>query len=629
MGDAPPELREAGSPAAGRGSDVLWDPDRLRALELTGLGARPDEEMDRFAAWVRRDLQVPTGTVSLVRAEQQVYPGLAGVDEPMASERATAVGNSYCRHVVASAEPLVMSDAATDPRVEGDEPALPVGAYAGFPLTDAAGHVLGALCAVDPRPREWTEADLETLADIARCCSTELRLRLARYDHGVQEAQRAELAEAQQRAHDRSRNLLHASHVFSAATTVQEVHAGIDDVLRHDLRPDYADTLFQDQRGRLHRAALGAGLRADPALGDVDLRPGCELVPRDAEVPLTARLPGVIAVRENRIVHVVGREDMRDYPPEALAIVEALGLETVVAAPIPGDDGAAGSIVLGWDSADAVDASDVLTIATIAGYAGQALARARAFAHRSTVAHQLQNALLTVLPRLDRLPMAARYIPADSRLNVGGDWYDVTVVSPPGGTDERCVSISVGDVIGHDLPAVNVMGQVRSMLRQATWDHPTGEPSTILSAFERADDGLGLGAAGTALLAHLHRRDDGRLRFVWSNAGHPPPILLLPDGGTEILDAHDVLFGFSLTEEFPRTDYERIIDPGSTLVLYTDGLVERRGSDLDAGTETLVAAVEAVRDRSPAEIVDAAIDIVQEEPQDDVVVLAIRFDDGG
>ena len=143
------------------------------------------------------------------------------------------------------------------------------------------------------------------------------------------------------------------------------------------------------------------------------------------------------------------------------------------------------------------------------------------------------------------------------------------------------------------------MGQVRSMLRQAAWDHP-GEPAShTLRAFELAAEGIGLTAMGTALLAHLSCGTDGRWAMTWTNAGHPPPILIAPDGEATLLEGHDILFGFPGLATSPRRDHHHDLAPGSTLFLYTDGLVERRGSDLDEGTDRLLRLLAANRGLAP------------------------------
>jgi serine phosphatase RsbU (regulator of sigma subunit) len=185
----------------------------------------------------------------------------------------------------------------------------------------------------------------------------------------------------------------------------------------------------------------------------------------------------------------------------------------------------------------------------------------------------------------------------------------------------------VGDVIGHTVEAATIMGQVRSMLRQAAWDNPGSPPSAIMQAFESANDGLAIGARGTAVLARLQREPAGAWSVTWTNAGHPPPVLLSPDGRAELLADHDALFGFSLTAGMPRRDHHRTIQPGSTLFLYTDGLVERPGSDLDTGTEALVEFLRGARHRPVEETVVTVIETLAPDSTDDIVAFAIRFPD--
>jgi hypothetical protein len=168
------------------------------------------------------------------------------------------------------------------------------------------------------------------------------------------------------------------------------------------------------------------------------------------------------------------------------------------------------------------------------------------------------------------------------------------------------------------------MGQVRSMLRQAAWDHPAGSPAGTLTAFERANTGLGVGAAGTAVLASLRRSTTGEWSMTWTNAGHPPPIVIGTDGSTALLDEHDALFGFPIMRR-PRVDHHITVTPGTTLFLYTDGLVERRGQDLDEGTDRLRELLARLHDRPIRELVDTVVAVLGSDSPDDVVAFAIAF----
>ena len=589
----------------------LSDPDRLRALEHTGLTAEPDERLDGFAAWVREALDVPVALVSLVRPDSQIFPGMSGLPEPWAGKRSTPLSHSFCRHVVLTAEPLVVPDARDHPLVRDNLaiPDLGVVAYAGMPLTDAAGNVLGSLCAIDGTPRAWTDTELATLRRIAAACATELRLRLATYDAGREEVRRDRLEAAQKRSFRRSQTLLLASQAFTDTTDVDDVLTRIRALVHTELRPAYVGAVVLDEQHRTVRLADDPVALAPTHTPDLD-----------------AHLPSARAMREAAILHYPDRRSFdAANPPAAAAIMRHLGLHSVVAVPLPGTDGPLGSIVLGWEIPNVVEAEDLLTIATIGGYASQALARARILQHRMSVAHALQNAMLTSLPTVDGLRMVARYAPADAREHVGGDWYDAAAVPHPAHPGRPALIVSTGDIIGHDLDAAMIMGQVRSMLRQTAWDHPADPPSAVLRAFEAADHGLHLGARGTAVLARLVETAAGTWTLSWTNAGHPPPILLLPGGTADLLHGHDPLFGFEFTADAPRTDRHREIPPGSTLFLYTDGLVEHRGSDLDVGTEALLDLLRRNHDRPVEDLVDLAVGTLAPDTPDDVVVFAIRF----
>jgi serine phosphatase RsbU (regulator of sigma subunit) len=155
---------------------------RLSLPVITPLPAASDAAFERFVRLVRRQLGVPVALVSLVDQEQQVFPGAQGLPEPWQTTRRTPLTHSFCQHVVTGARPLVIEDARDDPRVEGNLaiPELGVVAYAGMPLTDADGRVVGSLCAIDSRPRLWSDDDVAVLADLAEACSSELQLRAVR-----------------------------------------------------------------------------------------------------------------------------------------------------------------------------------------------------------------------------------------------------------------------------------------------------------------------------------------------------------------------------------------------------------------------------------------------------------------
>jgi Stage II sporulation protein E (SpoIIE)/GAF domain len=595
---------------------ALCDPERLNALAEAGLDVDADPDMEYIAERVGRWLDVPVALVSLVQADQQVFPGLVGLPEPWASKRSTPLSHSFCQHVVMSARPLIVSDARVHPLVRDNAAVTELGVvgYAGMPLTDAAGNVLGSLCAIDTAPRTWSDSELEALRDLARACSGELRLRLARYDADRERRRRDELELQLRRSFERSQALLRAATDFTDATTVEQVRERVGELVAGDLRPGYVGLAMVDGPGRMRRLHDRRFAGSDQRWMTFDV---------------TAPVPSARAVRENRILHYPDRPSFdADHPEPVRQFARDLGLHAVTAAPLVTVEGPIGAILLGWPTPQVLEPADLISITSIAGYAAQALARTYYAQHRSEVAAEMQQAMLTTLPVVTGLEMAARYQSADVREKVGGDWYDVALTPDPGHPDRHTLTVGVGDVIGHNVAAATIMGQIRSMLRQSAWDHPGRPPSRVFSAFEQASIGLGIGATGTAVLAQLRRRPAGGWAMTWTNAGHPPPIVLTGDGAT-LLTEHDVLFGFRGLTTRPRRDHQLDIAPGSTLLLYTDGLIERRERDLDAGVQQLIDLLEADRQRPPQELVDLAVATLGRDSPDDVVALAIRFGTAG
>jgi serine phosphatase RsbU (regulator of sigma subunit) len=208
---------------------------------------------------------------------------------------------------------------------------------------------------------------------------------------------------------------------------------------------------------------------------------------------------------------------------------------------------------------------------------------------------------------------------------VGGDWYDAFLTS----SDE--LSLVIGDVAGHDREAAATMGQLRNLLRgiSYTLNKP---PAAILTALEQAMDHFAVGSFATAIVAQVEQtvldKVLKRRRLRWSNAGHPPPLLLHSDGTVELLyTTPERLLG--ITPGQARTDHTTQLSVGSTLLLYTDGLVERRGEDLDDGFDRLVSAANTLAGHDLEEFCDALISHMDHGGDDDMALLALRAHDPG
>jgi serine phosphatase RsbU (regulator of sigma subunit) len=596
----------------------LCDPERLTALAETGLSSASDPVMETFAARVRQLLDVPVALVSLVREDQQVFPGMTGLPEPWAQRRSTPLTHSFCRHVVTSAKPLVVEDARDHDLVRDNLAVAELGvlAYAGMPLTDEPGNVLGSLCAIDSRPRRWSEDQLDLLRDLAGACSTELRLRLAKVDAERERRHRDQLDAELRRAFSRAQTLLEASQAFSEALTVDEVRDRIGLLVHTDLAPDYVGLSLLDDEGGMRR------LR--DALFPAEEQSRTHWVHYTLDSPL----PTATAVRENRIVSFRGRAEFDGAHPEPERRLHAeLGLEAVVAVPLPSAEGPVGSFVLGWHTVRDVEPADLVTITTIAGYAAQALARAQVvqLERQAAVASRrmsetLQRSLLTQPFEPDHLELVVRYVPATADTHVGGDWYDAFLLR------DGALSVVIGDVAGHDRDAVAAMGQLRNLLRGIAYSVQE-PPAAILAELDGAIRQLSVDTVATALYGRVEQPEDyaahGLRLFRWSNAGHPPPLLVEPDGTARLLHTTpDLLLGARPDAE--RADHTVDVAPGSTLLLYTDGLVERRGADLDEGFAWLEQAGRRLADRPLEEFCDALLDEIGARRDDDVALLALR-----
>ncbi|GAA5153706.1 hypothetical protein GCM10023340_36120 [Nocardioides marinquilinus] len=265
---------------------------------------------------------------------------------------------------------------------------------------------------------------------------------------------------------------------------------------------------------------------------------------------------------------------------------------------------------------DLADASD------IAGRAGLALDNARLYAEQRELAEGFQRSVLTAVPHFAGLDVEARWAPAAEAARVGGDWYDAF------GVDDDVVVV-IGDVVGHDTAAAAAMSQVRSMLRgiAVTTDHG---PADLLCHVDSAIDRLRLETSATAVAARLTARPGGA-RLRWASAGHPPPLLVEPTtaGGSVVrrLDDGDPDLLLGVDSATRRREHDVDLAPGSVLLLYTDGLVERRGGSIDDGIDALAALLGDLVDAGtdPAALCDRVLaHVAPDELDDDIACIAVR-----
>lgn len=272
---------------------------------------------------------------------------------------------------------------------------------------------------------------------------------------------------------------------------------------------------------------------------------------------------------------------------------------------------------------------DVALLLDLGNRAGLAIDNTRLFGLQRDLAEGLQRSMLTAPPAIDHLQVAVRYAPAAVAARVGGDWYDAFR------QQDGATVVVIGDVIGHDVAAAAAMGQARTLLRGIAVTTGAG-PAAVLHDLEGAMRLLEVDVLATALVARLDRPDSGAsgpTRLRWSNAGHLDPVAVHPDGRVETLEpaVRDPLLGIG--EGPGRTEQEVVLAPGSTVVFYTDGLVERRGEHLDAGLARLSEAVRelAAEDLTLDELCDRLLArLVPSGAADDVALVAVRLGaDGG
>ena len=168
-------------------STAVRAPERLRELHRSLLlDSPPEESFDRLTRLTSTVLNVPVALVSLVDSDRQFFKSCLGLPQPWAAQRQTPLSHSFCKHVVESRRPLVVSDAREHPLLQNNPAIRDLGiiAYVGAPLISPNGHVLGTLCAIDHQPRHWTTEQVEILCNLAGSVLSEIELHAAHHNHG-------------------------------------------------------------------------------------------------------------------------------------------------------------------------------------------------------------------------------------------------------------------------------------------------------------------------------------------------------------------------------------------------------------------------------------------------------------
>ncbi len=302
--------------------------------------------------------------------------------------------------------------------------------------------------------------------------------------------------------------------------------------------------------------------------------------------------------------------------PHADALVD-LGLGARLSVPLFARDRMLGQLVLVARDPDRFDVPTVVTATLLRRRAGMALDNLRLYHAERAAALTLQQRLLPSAVTVADIDTATAYRPAGNSAEIGGDWYDVFPLGDQG------TMFTVGDVVGHDMTAAATMGQLSVLLRARSWTG--GSPAAVLQAVSGSLEGMHWEDVASVVCLHWQTTADGGCHVEYSNLGHPAPFVRLPDGAVyQMRPAHCSPIGVhDPAVEIGQDELD--LPPGSVVVLYTDGLVERRDRPLEDGLAALARSLRAAPDGTAAQVRDHLLTtLVHERPEDDVCLLVVR-----
>ncbi|WP_411572630.1 SpoIIE family protein phosphatase [Streptomyces anulatus] len=330
-------------------------------------------------------------------------------------------------------------------------------------------------------------------------------------------------------------------------------------------------------------------------------------------VGLDVSIPGVETLTTGRPIFFESMQRLAEAYP-GIPIDADVGARAFL--PLIASGRPVGSCILGFDRPRGFSPEERTVLTALAGLIAQALQRAQRYDSESALARGLQGALLPHrLPEIDGVDTLGRYLSGTQGMDVGGDWYDVIETGHE-------LALIIGDVQGHGVSAAATMGQLRSAVRAfALSNH---DPQEVMSGTNRLLIDLDPGQFASCCYIALDPVT-GVARAV--RAGHPQPVLRQPDGRTEVLDLPGgIVLGIDGHATYPVTEMR--LEPGAMLALFTDGLIERPGTDIDEGIERLRATVERIGAVPLADTADHVIGEARaaiDRPDDIALLLAARW----
>jgi GAF domain-containing protein/anti-sigma regulatory factor (Ser/Thr protein kinase) len=333
-------------------------------------------------------------------------------------------------------------------------------------------------------------------------------------------------------------------------------------------------------------------------------------------VSLAADRPGAKALRRRRPAYYENIDQLGADFPMSQERADGSGMQTFAYLPLWAAGSAVGLAVLGWREPSSLARDDRPFLEAIAGQCALALDRARRYEAERDVAETLQRSVLPeTIPAMEGVRVAALYLPGSSAVNVGGDWFDTLTLA------DGSLGFVVGDVVGKGVEAAATMAQLRNGMRALTLDRRTpGETVTKLNLLLASYTDVPF-----ATLAYV-TLDPRTLTTTITLAGHPPPLVVDPDGAVRFLEGPGGLpLGADPAASY--TEWRTALEPGATVVLYTDGLVERPDRSIDEGLDLLARAAGRAPGK-PDELIDSVVDelLGPGARGDDVALLVIRLD---
>ncbi|MEU6409871.1 SpoIIE family protein phosphatase [Microbispora sp. NPDC046933] len=613
------------------GQDVLAVLDEVRT---TGKAVRLDEvsmTVDRSGGPRERLFRMSLSRIPLQGGESGLLAVIQEVTAQVAATRRIHVMEKELRRIGSRYQSMLWVDAhmvwVTGPHGEAREVSQGWQRLTGQTAEESRGH--GWLRALHPEDRvpaeeSWDKATEEAVSlyeQIYRVRTRDGAYRHIRFravpvheDGALVEWVGASTDVEQEWQEERRRRLLdRAAGAATDITNLEEMCQALADVIVPELADSCHVYLLPESSGGLPHAPIVTERVASAVRGGLPRLP----TRRKEYHPVDGAL--VRAVRRRRPVHMSFPAGRPSFPcPEAVRTWMAeIGSHSLALLPLVVEGEVAAVVTTGaCGDRPPIASDDVRLMREMLDQTHDAVSKALRFRRTQRVALALQHSLLAEPPRVPGLELAARYQASPTAAEIGGDWYDAFLLSC------GAVKLVIGDVAGHDLAAAVCMSQVRNMLRALAVDRDES-PGDVLRRLNGALETLNGESTATCVLTRLERDDEGVWQLAYSAAGHPPPLLVTGEGeGRFLQNAGNPLLG--LYHDQPWISAVEPLPPRSTLLLYTDGLIERRGEDLGDGLERLRRCAEPLAREPLGRFCDELLTGMPVTGEDDVAMIALR-----